>query len=33
VPSRYRREFTVEAVEVVFRGVCDECLAQEPLDA
>ncbi len=27
VPSRYRREFTVEAVEVVFRGVCDECLA------
>jgi hypothetical protein len=23
----------VEAVEVVFRGVCDECLAQEPLDA
>ena len=33
VPSRYRREFTVEAVEVVFRGVCDECLAREPLDA
>jgi Fe2+ or Zn2+ uptake regulation protein len=33
VPSRYRREFTVVAVEVVFRGVCDDCLAQEPLDA
>ena len=33
VPSRYRREFTVEAVEVVFRGVCDECLAREPADA
>jgi Fe2+ or Zn2+ uptake regulation protein len=27
VPTRYRREFTVEAVEVVFRGVCDECRA------
>jgi Fe2+ or Zn2+ uptake regulation protein len=25
VPARYRREFTVEAVEVVFRGVCEEC--------
>jgi Fe2+ or Zn2+ uptake regulation protein len=25
VPSRYRRDFTVEAVEVVFRGVCDSC--------
>jgi Fe2+ or Zn2+ uptake regulation protein len=33
VPSRYRQAFMVEAVEVVFRGVCDECLAQEPLDA
>jgi Fe2+ or Zn2+ uptake regulation protein len=33
VPSRYRRAFTVEAVEVVFRGVCDECLAREPIDA
>ena len=33
VPSRYRRSFTVEAVEVVFRGVCDECLAREPIDA
>jgi Fe2+ or Zn2+ uptake regulation protein len=25
VPSRYRRDFTVEAVEVVFRGVCENC--------
>jgi Fe2+ or Zn2+ uptake regulation protein len=25
VPSRYRRDFTVEAVEVVFRGVCESC--------
>ena len=33
VPSRYRREFTVEAVEVVFRGVCDECLTGGPADA
>jgi Fe2+ or Zn2+ uptake regulation protein len=29
VPSRYRREFTVEAVEVVFRGVCDDCAAAD----
>jgi Fe2+ or Zn2+ uptake regulation protein len=28
VPARYRREFTVEAVEVVFRGVCEECSNQ-----
>ena len=33
VPSRYRRRFTVEAVEVVFRGVCEDCLAREPVDA
>lgn len=25
VPVRYRREFQVEAVEVVFRGVCESC--------
>lgn len=25
IPSRYRRDFTVEAVEVVFRGVCEQC--------
>jgi Fur family transcriptional regulator, stress-responsive regulator len=25
VPGRYHRDFTVEAVEVVFRGVCTEC--------
>ena len=33
VPSRYRRQFTVEAVEVVFRGVCEDCLASDPVDA
>jgi Fur family transcriptional regulator, stress-responsive regulator len=27
VPGRYRRDFTVEAVEVVFRGVCEACRA------
>ncbi len=30
VPSRYRRDFTVDAVEVVFRGVCDTCAAAAP---
>jgi Fe2+ or Zn2+ uptake regulation protein len=25
VPARYRREFHVDAVEVVFRGVCESC--------
>jgi Fur family transcriptional regulator, stress-responsive regulator len=25
VPARYRRDFTVESVEVVFRGVCEAC--------
>jgi Fe2+ or Zn2+ uptake regulation protein len=25
VPGRYRREFVVERVEVVFRGVCETC--------
>jgi Fe2+ or Zn2+ uptake regulation protein len=25
VPGRYRRDFTVETVEVVFRGVCEPC--------
>ncbi|HEX9505314.1 MAG TPA: Fur family transcriptional regulator [Acidimicrobiia bacterium] len=29
VPSRYRRDFTVEAVEVVFRGVCESCAAAD----
>jgi Fe2+ or Zn2+ uptake regulation protein len=29
VPARARRQFTVEAVEVVFRGICDECRAAE----
>jgi Fur family transcriptional regulator, stress-responsive regulator len=33
MPSRYRRQFTVEAVEVVFRGVCEDCLARDPVDA
>ena len=30
IPARYRREFTVETVEVVFRGVCDTCAASQP---
>jgi Fe2+ or Zn2+ uptake regulation protein len=25
VPGRYRREFTVDSVQVIFRGHCDEC--------
>ena len=25
VPARYRREFQIEAVEVVFRGLCEAC--------
>lgn len=25
VPARYRRDFTIEAVEVVFRGLCEAC--------
>ena len=25
VPGRYRREFTVDSVQVIFRGRCDEC--------
>jgi Fe2+ or Zn2+ uptake regulation protein len=25
VPAAQRRDFTVESVEVVFRGVCDDC--------
>ena len=25
VPARYRHEFAVETVEVVFRGVCETC--------
>ena len=24
-PARYRREFRVERVEVIFRGVCEQC--------
>lgn len=27
VPARYRREFRIEAVEVVFRGLCESCAA------
>jgi Fe2+ or Zn2+ uptake regulation protein len=27
VPARYRRDFAVESVEVVFRGVCEACAA------
>lgn len=33
VPARYRNAFTVETVEVVFRGVCEVCLAGDSLDA
>jgi Fur family peroxide stress response transcriptional regulator len=25
VPNRYRRDFTVDAVQVIFRGRCDDC--------
>jgi Fe2+ or Zn2+ uptake regulation protein len=25
VPGRYRRDFTVDAVQVIFRGRCDNC--------
>jgi len=32
-PSRYRRAGSPsKQVEVVFRGICDECLAEEPVD-
>lgn len=27
VPARYRRDFTVSAVEINYRGVCDACAA------
>ena len=26
VPARYRRDFQIEAVEVVFRGLCESCV-------
>jgi len=25
LPASYRREFAVDAVDVIFRGVCDQC--------
>jgi Fe2+ or Zn2+ uptake regulation protein len=25
LPKRYRREFAVDAVDVIFRGICDQC--------
>jgi Fe2+ or Zn2+ uptake regulation protein len=25
VPGRYRQDFTIEAVQVIFRGRCDDC--------
>jgi Fe2+ or Zn2+ uptake regulation protein len=25
VPGRYRRDFTIDAVQVIFRGRCDDC--------
>jgi Fe2+ or Zn2+ uptake regulation protein len=27
VPARYRRDFRIDSVEVVFRGVCESCAA------
>jgi Fe2+ or Zn2+ uptake regulation protein len=27
LPAKYRRAFTADAVEVIFRGRCDECAA------
>ena len=27
LPARYRRAFQIEAVEVVFRGLCESCVA------
>jgi Fur family transcriptional regulator, stress-responsive regulator len=30
VPARYRREFQIDSVEVVFRGVCDTCARTSP---
>jgi Fe2+ or Zn2+ uptake regulation protein len=33
VPRRFRREFSVESIEVVFRGVCESCAATaEPFE-
>jgi Fe2+ or Zn2+ uptake regulation protein len=29
LPARYRRDFSVDAVDVIFRGVCDDC-SQQP---
>ncbi len=29
LPRRHRQGFTVDAVEVIFRGVCDECGAPD----
>jgi Fur family transcriptional regulator, stress-responsive regulator len=31
LPPRYRRGFSVSAVEVNFRGLCDECARSTPL--
>ena len=30
VPARYRRDFRIDSVEVVFRGVCESCTAVSP---
>ena len=30
VPARYRRDFHIEAVEVVFRGLCESCTEPDP---
>lgn len=31
VPARYRRHFSVDSVEVIFRGRCDECDRTSPM--
>lgn len=29
VPVRYRRDFTIDAVQVIFRGHCEQCAPQQ----
>ena len=31
LPKRYHREFAVDAVDVIFRGICDQC-STDPRD-
>jgi Fe2+ or Zn2+ uptake regulation protein len=30
MPARYRRDFTVDDVQVIFRGRCDSCTSADP---